>query len=91
MRGEFSVAKMFSYSRYYFSVPLSLRQESLYATYRYLHLKNHAVTQLHEVTLGLRAELLVLHKIVIPVSFEWMHNDDIGRSRDFRFVIDMKF
>ena len=89
--GEVTVARMFSFGRYYFSLPLALRQESLYARYRYLHLENRHAIQIREVSLGIRAELLVLHKIPLPVTIEWMHNDDIEKSRNFRFMIDLRF
>ncbi len=88
------VAKMFSFGRYYFSLPLSLRQESLYTGWRYMHLKDvmgGGDRVLQEVSVGMRAELLLLHKLVLPVTFEWMYNDRIAKSRNFRFVIDMHF
>ncbi len=91
-KGEISLAKVFSFSRYYFSLPLSLRRESLYGKYRYFSLKGEKrYFSFSEYTLGVTLELLFLHKIVLPVTLEWMQNDDLKESRNFRMLFSVAF
>ena len=89
--GTLSLAKTLNYNRYYFSFPLSLRRELLYGKYRRFYLKNRSHIDINEYTLGMQAELLLLHRVVLPVSFEWMHNDTIKESRSFRLIFNLPY
>jgi len=72
--------------------PLSLRRESLYARYRYFSLKGaRRRFGFSEYTLGMTFELLLLHKVVAPVTVEWMQNDDLKDPERFRVMFDLQF
>lgn len=89
---QLSLAKVFDGSDYFFSFPLSLRREAFYGKYRYFHLKgNNSWVDFHEYTVGLTLELLALHKQAFPISFEYLKNDDLKESNNFRIVFDLSF
>ena len=73
-----SIKKVFNFSRYYFTFPLSLRREKLYLGYNHYRLTGFSgrATTLDETTLGLTLDLLVLNKLPVPLSFEYIHNSD---------------
>ncbi len=91
-KGEVSLAKVFNFSKYYFSFPLSLRRETLYGKYRYFRLGGDGRHyRFNEYTLGLNLELLALHKAVVPFSIEWLRNDNLRDPRTFRLFFTMQF
>jgi hypothetical protein len=91
-KAEVSLAKVLEFNKYYFSFPLSLRREVLYGKYRYFNLKgNEKEYDFSEYTVGLTLELLVLHKLPLPISFEWLKNDDLKDANNFRMIVDLQF
>ncbi len=90
-QGTLLLAKTLNFSRYYFSFPLSLRREVLYGKYRHFYLKAENMRHINEYTLGLRAETLLLHKLPLPVSIEWLYNDTVTDSRSFRLIFNLPY
>ncbi len=91
-KGELSVKKVFNFSHYYFSLPLSLRREALYGRYRYFSLQGKKRRfGFNEYALGITFELLAFHKLPIPVTVEWMQNNDLKDSEQFRVMFDLQF
>ncbi len=89
---EASLAKVFDFGSYYYSFPLSIRREALYGKYRYFHLKGTKNwVDFHEYTLGMTFELLAFHKGIVPVSFEFLKNDDLKESTNFRMIFSLDF
>ena len=92
LQTELSLAKVFDFHKYYFSLPLSLRRESVYGKYRYFHFEDRREGfNLNEYTLGLKVELLLFHKVIMPISFEFLKNDDLKESNNFRVLFDLNF
>lgn len=92
LRTELSLAKVFDYHSYHFSLPLSLRREALYGTYRHFLLQDrNRDFNLDEYTLGMTLELLLLHKLVMPLQIEYLKNDDLKRAKSFRVLFNLAF
>ncbi|MCH9740094.1 MAG: hypothetical protein K0U38_04530 [Epsilonproteobacteria bacterium] len=89
---EASLYKVFDTPFYNFSFPLSLQRETLYAKHRYYSFKLANQTKnYHESTLGVESDILFLHKIPLPISFEWLYNADVEDSSQFRFFFSGEF
>ncbi len=86
------ISKVFNASAYFYSFPLSLRREALYTKYSYYNLgvKNGRLN-IDEYTLGLTLELLLMHKSVVNVDFEFLFNDDYSPVNRFKMIIDASF
>jgi len=92
LKTELSLSKVFNFSKYYYSLPLSLRREVVYGKYRYFRLKGgDRFYSFHEYTVGTTLDLLTLHKWALPVSLEWIKNDDLKESNNFRIFFSMLF
>ena len=86
------VQKVFDVDKYFFSFPISLRREALYAKYNYynMHFLNEAEEDFHEMTVGIRADLLYFNSLAVPVSMEYIYNDEIQNANHFRVVFDLR-
>jgi hypothetical protein len=92
---EFNLFKTLNFSKYYFTFPLSLQREAIYAKYRYYTLEDFAnnLYSANEVTLGTRFDSVLLNDGVVPISFEYIYNDAdfIQNKNSFRFFIDIAY
>ena len=90
---ELSFAKVFDGSLYLYSFPLSLQRETLYAKQRHYEIEfNNLVSQNYdESIIGAEFDLLFLHKLRLPFSVEWIHNQDVLDSDKIRFLIGGSF
>ena len=72
-----SLQKVFNLSSYWFTFPLSLQRETLYAKHRYYEIKGLSDTlyKMHESSLGITFSTLLFNKNNVPVSFEYIYND----------------
>jgi hypothetical protein len=86
-----SVYKVLDFDAYSFTIPLSLRRESVYAKYNYYDLTflNERSKGFSEYILGSSFDLLFLHKNPIPLSFEYIYNDGLIDSSRFRVLFDL--
>ncbi len=92
LKVEASLSKVFEMGAYYYSFPLSLRREALYGKYRNFYLKGEKDwVDFQEYTLGMTFELLAFHRGVIPLSFEFLKNDDLKESTNFRMIFSLDF
>jgi hypothetical protein len=91
--GEVGVYKTFNFSSYFFSFPLSLRREALYSKYRYYDFtfRNDYSKVFNEIIVGLKADLLFFNNFPIPLSFEYIQNDDLKESNNFNFEFGYSF
>ena len=88
-----SLQKVFDIDKYFFSFPLSLRREALYTKYNYYNMTFLKDTQkdFHEVTLGIKADLLYFNSLALPLSLEYIINENLENSNDFRFLFNLSF
>jgi len=90
---EVSLAKVFDGSCYFFSLPLSLQRESLYAKQRLydIDFSNTVQRSYYESVLGMELDLLLFHKLEIPLSLEWIHNKDVVDQNKFNVLLGTSF
>ncbi|MBU1659369.1 hypothetical protein KKG72_10000 [bacterium] len=92
---ELSLAKVINFSSYWFTFPLSLQRESLYTKYRYYDLESFSnkKNNFSEITAGLTVSMVVLNKFVLPINFEYIHNDAdfLEDKNKFRFMLGGTF
>ncbi len=89
---QVTLARMFRWGKYSFSLPVSLRQESLYGRFHYFHLRGReGWFDVREYAIGSKVEMLFFHRVPIPVGVEWMYNADIPQTERFRLFIGFQF
>ncbi len=91
--GEFSLKKVFNGSIYSYSFPVSLQRESLYFKQRLydIDFTKEINKKYNETVIGVEADLLFLHKIPLPLSFEYLYNPDIIDREQFRVMFGGSF
>lgn len=90
-KGGLSIYKVLNFDAYSFKFPTSLRRESLYLKYHYYDMKllNNQNIDFSEYILGLNFDLLLLHNHTVPLSFEYIYNEDLRDSSRFRVLFDL--
>jgi len=89
---EAGLYKVFDASAYFFSFPLSLQRESLYAKGRLYDIKTEEESfTYHESVLGLELDLLVYHAGTLPLQIEWIHNEDVENKDRVNMQFSMGF
>jgi len=91
--GELSLTKVFDASLYFYSFPLSLQRESLYAKQRFydIDFTNAIQHTYYETVVGTEFDLLLFHKLNIPLGVEWIHNKDVLDPDKIRLVVGGSF
>ena len=96
-KGSVSLQSVFNLSAYFFTFPISLRRESLYASYNYYGLEyfgsDGEIDAVNETQVGLTLDTLWMNVLPIPVSFEYIYNDNIqvGEENSFKFSLGFLF
>jgi hypothetical protein len=94
-KGSLALRKVMNFSSYFFTFPLSLRRESLYGKYNYYDLEsfNQDHSSVNEFTAGLTLDMLLLNVMPVPLSFEYIYNDneDIADEHNFKFLFGFSF
>ncbi|MGB5965849.1 MAG: hypothetical protein WBG65_10020 [Sulfurimonadaceae bacterium] len=92
--GELSLKKQFDGRILFFTFPFSLTQEALYAKQRYYDILDFGETDLshehtiyNETTAGATLEILIMNRLTVPVSFEYIHNTNTREEHNFRFSL----
>lgn len=90
---EFSLSKVFDGSLYLYSLPLSLRRESVYLKQRLYDIDfSDTLSKVYkESVAGLELEFLLLHKFQIPLSLEWLYNPDVQDQKQVRMLVGASF
>ncbi len=90
---ELSLAKVFDGSLYFFSFPLSLQREALYAKGRLYEIDFTPTTQqtYYESTLGVELDLLLFNKLEMPLNIEWIQNQEVADSNKLRIFLSNNF
>lgn len=91
--GELSLKKVINLKKYFFTFPFSLRRESLYTTYRYYELEafSRLKESYNEVTAGLTLDILGFNKFPVPISFEYIYNDNLPENERIRVLLGVSF
>jgi len=95
--GEVRLLKVFNFSSYFFTFPLSLQRESLYTKYRHYKVSDFADNKadINEGTLGFTLSTVLLNSFVFPLTFEYIYNDtDTNLVKDkhqFRVMLGASF
>jgi len=92
---EAKITKVLNGSFYFFTFPLSLQREALYAKYRYYDLQYYDTKgyDFAEGTLGATFATVWFNKGVIPLSVEYVVNDAdfLEEKYKIRFILELAF
>jgi len=92
---ELNLAKVLNYSSYWFTFPFSLQRESIYTKYRRYFIEdvNTNKYDFNELTLGFTLASVMLNKLELPLSFEYIYNDAdfIKEKNNFKFTLGVSF
>ncbi|CAA6811510.1 MAG: Unknown protein [uncultured Sulfurovum sp.] len=90
---EFSLAKVFDASYYFYSFPLSLQRESLYVKQRIydIDFSNTLQKTYYERILGTELDLVLLNKLEFPLRLEWVHNKDVRDKDKLKVLVGVNF
>lgn len=94
IKGGVTVRKVLNFSRYYFTFPVSLRREGLYASYNAYGINDFKDTRvINEATAGVQLDLLILNSFWLPLNLEYIHSDnnEITYADRFRVFVDLAF
>ena len=93
--GEVNLAKVFNFSSYFFTFPISLQRESFYTKYRHYNISSFSNKDYtaDEITAGITLSTVFLNSLAMPISFEYIYNDAdfIEDESFFRFIIGTTF
>jgi hypothetical protein len=84
-------SKAFHFNRYYSSFPISLRKESIFYRYNYFNIETTTKDTIKEKILGINLNLLVLHKLPIPLSIKYIQNDSSVDDYKVLVTLGMQF
>ena len=85
------ISKTFNFSRYYSKFPISLRKESLFYKYNQFKLKTNTDKTIKENIIGLNLNLLVIHKLPLPMTIKYIKNDSSIDDHKVIVNIGMEF
>jgi len=98
---EISIAKVLNYAKYYFTFPVSLQRESIYAKYRFYQIEFNKYEDFlntkhdfNEVTIGLTLSSVFLNSFILPINLEYIYNDGehlIEDKNSVRFLLGTTF
>ena len=93
LKGSLSLYKVFNFDYYSFTIPLSLRRESIYTKYSYFDVTflSDKDKQISEYQVGLTLELLLMHNYPVPLTFEYSYNEDVKDDGRFKVLFDLSF
>jgi len=90
-----NITKVLNFSKYFFTTPLSLQREALYAKYRSYALKDFAYDReiFSEITVGATISSVFFNKVAVPISIEYIYNNAsfLQESSRLRFLVDLAF
>jgi len=93
-KGSLGMHKVFNFSKYFFTFPVSLRREDVYVGYtRYSINDFNRSDTVGESVLGVNFDLLLLNSFSVPIRLEYFHNDNqrFGDKDTFRTSTSFAF
>ena len=92
--GELALKKQFDGKLLYYTFPLSLTREAIYTKFRHYDVQelnyDKPITY-NESTLGATAEFLLMNKLPISLSVEYIYNDNTQEKQNYRFYFGTVF
>ena len=95
---QIDIKKQFDFQALFFTFPFSLTQETLYAKQRYFAIddyvgNNNKIKRINynETTVGVTFDILVLNGYTIPISLEYVYNDNTHESSKFNMYLGGSF
>jgi len=97
--GDVTLAKVLNFSTYWFTFPFSLQRESVFAKYRYYDIERFNTSfkkiNINEVTLGTTVATVLMNKLPLPITLEYIYNDDdsgmVENESTLRLTLGMTF
>jgi len=100
--GELALKKQFNGRILFFTFPFSLTREMFYAKHRYYDIQDFGQadhtrddfsghTVYNESTLGVTLEVLVLNRLAVPLSIEYIHNTNTEEEHNYTFSLSSNF
>ena len=87
-----SIYKTFDTPLYFFTFPISLHRETLYAKQSYYDLDlGNEKKQYNESTLGLSTDLLIFNKVNIDLNIEMVFNKDVEDDKQLKVRVSQEF
>ena len=93
---DVGLAKVLNFSSYWFTFPLSLQREAIYAKYKYFNLEGFSGVRVdvNEATLGFSASVVVFNNFALPIGVEYIHNNTaflVNQESQLVFTIGSSF
>ena len=92
---DVGLQKVFNFSSYFFTFPISLQRESIYTNYKYYELEGFSTQRYNanEVRVGVTLSTVILNSLPLPISIEYIYNDAefIEDEHDYRFLMGISF
>ena len=92
--GELYLKKQFDLRILFFTFPFSLVREGMYVKQGHYAVQDYGQsthwsdqTHYNETTLGLDLDVLVLNRLVFPLNFKYIYNDNTLEKHHFRFSL----
>ena len=81
---DVGLAKVINLSSYWFTFPLSLQRESIYANYRRYKITDFSdnLNDIVEVKAGLSMDMVLFNNLVFPLSIEYVNNNSQEFAKD---------
>lgn len=97
--GGVTLKKVLNTAAYAFTFPVSLRRETVYAGYGYFNLEPFGDAapdeRVNQAVAGLLFDTLWMNKLPIPITLEYIYNDNAGErladEHTFRFTFGLAF
>ncbi len=92
-KGSAELKKVLNGAAYFFTFPVSLRREALYAKYNYYHIDNFGAStdEVNEAIAGFQFDTLILNVAPIGFALEYLYNDNQNYADEntFRFRLTL--
>ena len=91
--GSVDMKKVFNFSHYFFTFPLSLRREVVGVNYSYYRLKAYddSKSDIQEAQVSLSFETLLLNNFVVPMGVTYIYNDTAKNEHQFGITLGLGF
>ena len=76
---DVGLKKVFNFSSYWFTFPVSLQREAINVNYKYFTIEDFAdnIYNVAEIRAGITASIVLMNKLVVPMQLEYVYNDTI--------------
>ena len=96
-KASVALKKVLNFSVYSFRYPLSIRREAVFLRYNYYEIEPFSMLgnkiDVNEVVAGITFDTFLLHRIPVPVSLEYIYNDNdiIAEKNSFLIKFGLEF